>query len=125
MEIAARETADKIEIAFHEIEGGQQPQIDPTDLFEHAGARLSAEPEHVEEKQVDAASARVIVLIPGKFAADTGAYPQLLPELPNQGLLRTLALLHFAAWELPFKRVPVALSPLADENVTLPVNDAR
>ncbi len=99
-------------------------QIDPTDLFEDAGARFSAELGHRKKEQVDAAAARVIVLVAGKFSPYRGAYAQLLPEFANERFVGSLAVLYLAAWEFPFQRMPVAFSPLPDKNPALAVNDA-
>jgi len=123
-EISPREAPDKVQISFKEIETRQVEQIYPADLLEDASIRFASILGYREKQQVDAASVGIIVLVPGEFRADGSAYVQLFPEFSNESLLGSFPVFDFSAGKLPFKRVPVTFTALANEHSTFTMNDA-
>jgi hypothetical protein len=74
---------------------------------------------------MNAAAAGVIVLVASELSTDGGIDLQFLAQLADEGLLRSLAVLHFAPWKFPLERMPVASTALADQHSSIAMNDAR
>src|ERR1700691_4017554 len=92
----------------------------PIDLLESMGDRLAFVTGDRVEQEVDLGAAGIIENVAGDLGTGDGLNSKLFTEFTDEGLLRGLSRLDFAAGELPLEGVAIRFTTLADEHLAAP-----
>jgi hypothetical protein len=125
LELAPREPSNEVAIPIQEIVVGKPVSGFPPDLVERIVPQIPAEAGHAVENQQDWRFFRVLEFIANDLRADFGVDPKFFAKLTLKGNFRALARLHFTAWEFPLESMAVAGTPLANQNLSISLDNGR
>src|ERR1035438_3518564 len=97
--------ADKLPVAFHEIQAGELALGMPAQVVKDEVLRLAGEVANAKEDELDGVFPGIGEEITGHHLARGARDAEFLLQFAGQRLFRALAGLHFAAGELPLQRM--------------------
>src|ERR1035438_346190 len=118
---SGRDSLQKPDVAFHEIEGSELGARRPPHLLENHVAGFAFELGYSKEDQADGVFSRVGVLIVCDFLAADAMDIQLFGEFALERLRQRFAAFHFPTRELPFQGMGLPRFTLADEEPACPI----
>jgi nitrogen fixation NifU-like protein len=115
-DLAARDAADKVEVAVEKVVGGEGVGVFPEDLLEGDGLGFAGVGLDSVKEEDERWAAGGVVLVAGDFGTDLGFDAELFGEFAPEGLFGRFAGFDLAAGELPLEAMAVAGHALPDED---------